>query len=67
MTNGDYIRSCTDCGMAKEILRIARGICENCCYTSCEGIDNCEWFSERWGSPDLAEYLSYERKEKGAK
>lgn len=67
MTNGDYIRSCTDWGMAKEILRIARGICEHCHETICDGIDDCPRFSERWGSSDLAEYLSYEHKDEGAK
>ena len=61
MTNGDYMRNCSDYGMAKEILSIARETCKGCGYSICDGIENCELFSERYGSPWLAEWLQEER------
>lgn len=63
MTNADYIKNCTEYGMAKEILRIARSTCKGCRYNICDGIEECELFSERYGSPWLAEWLQEERKE----
>lgn len=62
MTNADYIRNCTECGMAKEILGIARSICANCTESVCEGVNDCQWFTDRWGAPSVAEWLQEQRK-----
>ena len=63
MKNFDYIKSCTEYGMAREILKIARSTCKGCKYNICEGIEECELFSDRYGSSWLAEWLQEERKE----
>lgn len=61
MTNAEYIKSCSEYGMAKEILKIARETCKGCRYDICDGIEECELFSERYGSPWLTEWLQEER------
>lgn len=67
MKNGDYIRSCSDYGMAKEILKIAVDQCKGCAETICYGIEDCPWFSERYGTPGLVEWLREERNVKSQK
>ena len=62
MTNAEYMKSCSDYGLAKEVLEIARNMCKGCRSGCCEGVEECVFFSERYGAPSLAEWLKEERK-----
>lgn len=62
MKNAEYIKSCTEYGMAKEILKIAKDICGCCNESVCCGVNDCEWFTEKYGAPSLTEWLHEERK-----
>ena len=61
MNHAEYIKSCSEYGMAKEILKIARQTCKWCRETCCEGVENCERFSDRYGASGLAEWLQEDR------